>query len=140
MYERWASEVKTRADAFWTAERRQHLFGGKRLLFDPVADYAPPAGFLATLRGFFLIGEFPFLPWGAFPLIGYAVGLRLVRDEQRRLALPFLLLFSKAFVGAGECLLAFVAETQKLRLQPRGFGLRFAQLAVEPLDGRLAFG
>ncbi len=62
-----------------------------RLLFDPVADYTPPPGFLAALRGFFLIGTFPFLPWGAFPLIGYAVGLKLVCDKERRLALPFLL-------------------------------------------------
>jgi uncharacterized membrane protein len=45
-------------------------------IFDPAKDYEGGKTVLDNVLGFFLIGQFPLLPWIIFPLIGFVVGRR----------------------------------------------------------------
>jgi len=57
-----------------------------------------------------------------------------------KLALPIRLLFLTALSGAGECLLLFPRWNSKVAPEAHDVCLRFAQLTVELLDGRIAMG
>jgi uncharacterized membrane protein len=50
-------------------------------IFDPVKDYEGGKTALDTVIGFFLIGQFPLLPWIIFPLIGFVIGRRITEDR-----------------------------------------------------------
>jgi uncharacterized membrane protein len=61
------------------------------LLFDPIKDYTGAPSVIGNIAGFFLIGQFPVLPWIIFPLLGFVIGRRLV-DGHMAADTPFLLL------------------------------------------------
>ena len=50
-------------------------------IFDPVKDYGGGKAALDNVLGFFLIGQFPLLPWIIFPLIGFVVGRKIAEDH-----------------------------------------------------------
>ena len=49
-------------------------------LIDPAKDYLGGKNVLENVIGFFLIGQFPLLPWIIFPLIGFVVGRRMTQN------------------------------------------------------------
>ncbi|MBU1743847.1 MAG: DUF1624 domain-containing protein [Proteobacteria bacterium] len=49
-------------------------------IFDPAKDYQGGKTVLDNILGFFLIGQFPLLPWIIFPLIGFVVGRRMTQN------------------------------------------------------------
>jgi uncharacterized membrane protein len=49
-------------------------------LFDPARDYEGGKTVLDNVNGFFLIGQFPLLPWIIFPLIGFVLGRRITQN------------------------------------------------------------
>jgi len=49
-------------------------------IFDPAMDYEGGKTVLDNVIGFFLIGQFPLLPWIVFPLIGFVVGRRMTQN------------------------------------------------------------
>ena len=61
------------------------------LLFDPLKDYTGAPSVIGNIAGFFLIGQFPILPWIIFPLLGFVIGRRLV-DGHMAADTPFLLI------------------------------------------------
>ena len=69
-------------------------------LFDPAKDYEGGKTVLDNATGFFLIGQFPLLPWIIFPLIGFIVGRRMT---QNLLAAdyPFILIIGTMFTSMG---------------------------------------
>ena len=69
-------------------------------LFDPAKDYEGGKNVLDNATGFFLIGQFPLLPWIIFPLIGFIVGRRMT---QNLLAadFPFILIIGMMFTSMG---------------------------------------
>ena len=50
-------------------------------IFDPVVDYQGGKTVLDNVVGFFLIGQFPLLPWIIFPITGFVVGRRMAEDR-----------------------------------------------------------
>lgn len=73
------------------------------LFVDPVADYSAAWNLNEIIKGFFLNGYFPVLPWEMFPIFGLFLGQRLVRGTLRR-DLPLLLAAGVVFVALGLCL------------------------------------
>ena len=69
-------------------------------LFDPAMDYEGAKTVTDNVIGFFLIGQFPLLPWIIFPLIGFVVGRRMT---QNRLAAdsPFIFIIGMMFTFMG---------------------------------------
>ena len=69
-------------------------------IFDPVKDYKGARTVLDNVTGFFLIGQFPLLPWMIYPIIGAIIGRRLTEN---RLASdsPFLLIIGIMFCFMG---------------------------------------
>ena len=73
-------------------------------------DYSPPITLLHTLGGYFLNGYFPFFPWMAYPIFGFAVSKATLTegDEDRKARsrdlLPFIAAILIAF-GLGGALL-----------------------------------
>jgi uncharacterized membrane protein len=69
-------------------------------VFDPVKDYESGQTVFHIILGFFLIGQFPLLPWIVFPVVGFMMGRRLTES---RLAgdSPFILIIGLmlAFMG-----------------------------------------
>jgi uncharacterized membrane protein len=51
------------------------------ILMDPVSEFEVIWKPKDILIGFFLAGEFPLLPWSLFPLIGFALGRRIVNKR-----------------------------------------------------------
>jgi len=49
-------------------------------IFDPMQDYDGGETVLDNVIGFFLIGQFPLLPWIIFPLIGFVIGRRMTQN------------------------------------------------------------
>jgi uncharacterized membrane protein len=47
------------------------------ILFDPAKDYEGAPTVLENIKGFFLIGQFPILPWIIYPIVGFVIGRRL---------------------------------------------------------------
>lgn len=80
------------------------------LLFDPRQDYQGAPSLLGNVLGFVLVGQFPLLPWLAYPLVGFVVGRRMVQDRLAADA-PFLLLLGLTFMFLG--LFAAVAGSQR---------------------------
>jgi uncharacterized membrane protein len=67
------------------------------LSIDPVNDYSSVWNLGKIVKGFFLSGYFPVLPWVMFPIIGLVLGRRIVQGKLRRdlsvlLVIGFLLL------------------------------------------------
>ena len=50
-------------------------------LIDPARDYEGGKTVLENVYGFFLIGQFPILPWIVFPLIGVVIGRRMTQNH-----------------------------------------------------------
>ena len=61
------------------------------LRIDPVTDYRSAWHLGKIIKGFFLSGYFPVLPWVIFPIIGLVLGRRIVQGKLRR-ELPVLLI------------------------------------------------
>ncbi len=59
------------------------------ILFEYPSVYKVTWRFDEIVKGFFLSGTFPILPWLAFPLIGFVIGRRIVGEKIRH-DLPFL--------------------------------------------------
>jgi uncharacterized membrane protein len=77
------------------------------MFVEPVSDYSAAWDFGRIVKGFFLAGDFPVLPWVIFPVIGLVMGRRIVQCRLRHdlpilLTIGFLLLsvgFGLAFLG-----------------------------------------
>jgi uncharacterized membrane protein len=69
-------------------------------LFDPVKDYEGASTVLGNVNGFFLIGQFPLLPWIIYPIIGFVIGRRLVENRFASDS-PFLLIIGIMFTVIG---------------------------------------
>jgi uncharacterized membrane protein len=61
------------------------------LFIDPVSDYVSVWNLEKIIKGFFLSGYFPVLPWVMFPITGLVLGRRIIQGKLRR-DLPVLLL------------------------------------------------
>ncbi len=70
------------------------------LLFDPIKDYTSATGVIGNIAGFFLLGQFPVLPWIIFPLLGFIIGRRLV-DGHMAADTPFLLIIGAILTFTG---------------------------------------
>jgi uncharacterized membrane protein len=69
-------------------------------LFDPAMDYEGGKTALDNVIGFFLIGQFPLLPWIIFPLIGFVVGRRMTQNLLAADS-PFVLIIGMMFTFMG---------------------------------------
>ena len=69
-------------------------------IFDPVKDYEGANTVLENVIGFFLIGQFPLLPWIIFPLIGFVVGRRMTQNLLAADS-PFILIIGIMFTAMG---------------------------------------
>lgn len=80
------------------------------MFLDPVNEYSSVWHFGRIVKGFFLSGEFPILPWVMFPIIGFVLGRRIVQGKLRR-DLPVLLIigFLVLCIGFG---LAYAGRTK----------------------------
>lgn len=70
------------------------------LLFDPAQDYDGGKTVFLTVIGFFLIGQFPLLPWIIFPIVGFVVGRRMTENHLPADA-PFILIIGLMFTFMG---------------------------------------
>ncbi|HUH64934.1 MAG TPA: heparan-alpha-glucosaminide N-acetyltransferase domain-containing protein [Syntrophales bacterium] len=50
-------------------------------VFDPIRDYESGSTVFHVVLGFFLIGQFPLLPWIVFPVAGFVIGRRLTENR-----------------------------------------------------------
>ena len=75
------------------------------MFLQPLSEYHP-----SIVKGFFLSGSFPVLPWILFALIGFVLGRRIIQAKLRR-DLPLLLIAGVLFscLGFG---LAYAGRTQ----------------------------
>jgi uncharacterized membrane protein len=69
-------------------------------IFDPAKDYEGGKTVLDNVLGFFLIGQFPLLPWIIFPLIGFVVGRRMTQNLLAADS-PFILIIGMMFTFMG---------------------------------------
>lgn len=69
-------------------------------IFDPAKDYQGGTTVLDNVLGFFLIGQFPLLPWIIFPLIGFVVGRRMTQNLLAADS-PFILIIGMMFTFMG---------------------------------------
>ena len=69
-------------------------------LFDPVKDYEGASTVLDNVNGFFLIGQFPLLPWIIYPIVGFVIGRRLAENRFNSDS-PFLLIIGVMFSFMG---------------------------------------
>jgi uncharacterized membrane protein len=69
-------------------------------IFDPAKDYEGGKTVLDNVIGFFLIGQFPLLPWIIFPLIGFIVGRRMTQNLLAADS-PFILIIGVMFAFMG---------------------------------------
>jgi uncharacterized membrane protein len=69
-------------------------------IFDPAKDYQGGKTVLDNVLGFFLIGQFPLLPWIIFPLIGFIVGRRMTQNLLAADS-PFILIIGVMFAFMG---------------------------------------
>lgn len=69
-------------------------------ILDPVKDYEGGKTVFDNVIGFFLIGQFPLLPWIIFPLIGFVVGRRITQNHLAADA-PFILIIGLMFAFMG---------------------------------------
>ena len=88
------------------------LYGGKfvpvdwisdiipNFLFDPAMDYEGGRTISENILGFFLIGQFPIVPWIIYPVIGCVVGKRLTENRMDGDS-PFLLIIGMLFIFTG---------------------------------------
>ena len=65
-------------------------------IYDPIEDYHGAQALLPNVLGFFLIGQFPLLPWLVFPLIGFVLGKRVVEGRFAE-DVPFLVIIGLMF-------------------------------------------
>jgi len=70
------------------------------ILFEPVSIYKVTWKVDDILKGYFLSGTFPILPWLAYPLIGFVIGRRIVAKKIRH-DLPFLHLIGLILILLG---------------------------------------
>jgi uncharacterized membrane protein len=69
-------------------------------IFDPAKDYQGGKTVVDNILGFFLIGQFPLLPWIIFPLIGFVVGRRMTQNLLAADS-PFILIIGVMFAFMG---------------------------------------
>ena len=77
----------------------------------PLSEYASSWQFTEVMRGFFLAGFFPVMPWIIFPIIGLVLGRRLVHGKLRR-DLPLLWIVGLLFI----CSAFIIAHLGKAKL------------------------
>ncbi|HMK66153.1 MAG TPA: heparan-alpha-glucosaminide N-acetyltransferase domain-containing protein [Thermodesulfobacteriota bacterium] len=70
------------------------------ILFDPAGEYKVLWRFKDVIRGFFLTGYFPVLPWVIFPLAGFVIGRRIVNKKMQR-DLPALIILGLVLACLG---------------------------------------
>lgn len=70
------------------------------LIFDPAQDYDSGKTVFHTVVGFFLIGQFPLLPWIIFPIVGFVVGRRMTQNLLAADS-PFILIIGLMFTFMG---------------------------------------
>ena len=69
-------------------------------IFDPVKDYDGGKTVLDNVIGFFLIGQFPLLPWIIFPVTGFVIGRRMTQNLLAADS-PFILMIGMMFTFMG---------------------------------------
>ena len=69
-------------------------------IFDPVKDYDGGKTVLDNVIGFFLIGQFPLLPWIIFPVTGFVIGRRMTQNLLAADS-PFILIIGMMFTFMG---------------------------------------
>ena len=69
-------------------------------IFDPVKDYDGGKTVLNNVIGFFLIGQFPLLPWIIFPVTGFVIGRRMTQNLLAADS-PFILIIGMMFTFMG---------------------------------------
>lgn len=108
-------------------------------IFDPALDYKSGSTFLENVLGFFLIGQFPLLPWIIFPVIGFVVGRRITQkvidaDSPFILIIGMLLVFMGLFTAyAGSIQSAFpvaAGYVVPLSFYPLSFSMALFLLGV----------
>ncbi|MCF8054433.1 MAG: heparan-alpha-glucosaminide N-acetyltransferase domain-containing protein [Deltaproteobacteria bacterium] len=80
------------------------------MFVEPVSDYSSAWEFGKIIKGFFLAGDFPVLPWVMFPVIGLIMGRRIMQGKMRQdlpkfFTLGFILLclgFGFAYLGSSK--------------------------------------
>ncbi len=109
------------------------------LRIDPINDYSSVWHLGRIIKGFFLSGYFPVLPWVIFPAIGLIIGRRIVVGRLRR-HLPVLLLsgflalcmgFALAFMGRSKPDISVVNDlVSPLCFYPDSFSMINIQFGV----------
>lgn len=69
-------------------------------IFDPAMDYEGGKTVHDNVIGFFLIGQFPLLPWIIFPIIGFVFGRRMTQNLLAADS-PFILIIGTMFAFMG---------------------------------------
>jgi uncharacterized membrane protein len=69
-------------------------------IFDPAKDYDGGKTVLDNVIGFFLIGQFPLLPWIIFPVTGFVIGRRMTQNLLAADS-PFILMIGMMFTFMG---------------------------------------
>jgi uncharacterized membrane protein len=69
-------------------------------IFDPAKDYDGGKTVLDNVIGFFLIGQFPLLPWIIFPVTGFVIGRRMTQNLLAADS-PFILIIGMMFTFMG---------------------------------------
>ena len=69
-------------------------------IFDPVKDYDGGKTVIDNVIGFFLIGQFPLLPWIIFPVTGFVIGRRMTQNLLAADS-PFILIIGMMFTFMG---------------------------------------
>jgi uncharacterized membrane protein len=69
-------------------------------IFDPAMDYEGGKTVLDNVIGFFLIGQFPLLPWIIFPVTGFVIGRRMTQNLLAADS-PFILIIGMMFTFMG---------------------------------------
>ena len=82
------------------------------MFVEPVSDYSSAWNLGRMVKGFFLAGDFPVLPWVIFPVIGLVVGRRIAQGKLRH-DLPKLLTTGFLLVCLG-FVLAYLGRTKPL--------------------------
>ena len=69
-------------------------------IFDPAKDYDGGKTVIDNVIGFFLIGQFPLLPWIIFPVTGFVIGRRMTQNLLAADS-PFILIIGMMFTFMG---------------------------------------
>lgn len=109
------------------------------MFVEPASDYSAAWEFGRIIKGFFLAGDFPVLPWVMFPVIGLLMGRRIIQGKMRHdlpkfFALGFLLLcfgFGFAYLGGSKSADSVVGDlVSPFCFYPDSFTMISAQIGM----------